>query len=457
MKSMQHHGTPLASFSGVGSVKFTDRDKTTDSKGYFEAAQFSSGRLVVSFVPVDQIGSSSTGSGDSFDDGISFTGVDVTGWHIEADKEVLYSRNQWLLASMTGHPYALSFNPVRLSVKRSRASNGRYRRTRFLISNFLWHGRFGDEPEPLVLRSSDFSAVVGPVNGYLDVAQRLKATQGIEPTASVSVEVVEDGSVSLDSFVEFVESTIYLLRLVTGNLVNWYSGDALDDLSGRVTESVYNSAVTAPYSNTVVFSSLKAGEQSLVPKVDLGGLSEAFFDSGDSILSRSTVRSLIDYFTNACNDRAYLEVRGLMASSLTELLVAKYAETKGFSEMVPEEKFMDEWHPVLESVIRNADLPEEFRQGFINHMRGAFRRPFRYRLKQLAVELGLSLNSEDRGRIVETRNSLVHRGTYRSSFEDGGWLRDYNFVTWVNFSILCRLNGYAGELPWYREGHALEI
>ena len=90
MKLIELHGTPLAGFSGVGEVRFTDNNVLTEARGYFEAAQFPSGRLVVAFVPTDPFRPSDTGAVDPLENGLSFNGDDLRGWFIESEKEVLY-------------------------------------------------------------------------------------------------------------------------------------------------------------------------------------------------------------------------------------------------------------------------------------------------------------------------------------------------------------------------------
>ena len=281
--------------------------------------------------------------------------------------------------------------------------------------------------------------------------------QGVEPTALVTVEVIGTTPVPLDRFTELADLLVYLFRLITGNVVNWYYGNALDDISGRILEGVYKFAVTAPYSRTVVFSPLRANERSFVSKVDFARLAEAFFTPRDAGLDGPTLKSLIDQFTSACNDVEYMEMRGLMASSLTEFLVAKYSEMKKFSEVVPKRDFNRNLLPALQSAIGNLDLPEEFQEHVLEYIKGAYRRSFYPRLEGVVSDLDLPLEAEDCRRIVKTRNSLVHRGTYASSSEDGAWTRDYMLITWTNFSILCRLHGYEGFLPDRRPNGALEI
>ena len=77
--------------------------------------------------------------------------------------------------------------------------------------------------------------------------------------------------------------------------------------------------------------------------------------------------------------------------------------------------------------------------------------------QHLSEELAPNLNSKERGRLVDLRNSLVHNGTYPSNYSEGGWDDDYQFAIWVDFIALCRLAGYDGTLPIYRVNRRLQV
>ena len=346
----------------------------------------------------------------------------MDGRSIESEEEVLFPRLSWLFAPLYKHPSELNFYPRRLFVKSRGVFESGYSRVRFLISNLLWYEPGRPDPEPVEFTTEEFSVTVEPVEDYSDVAKRLAAEHGIEPTAYVAIETKGGMLLPMERFTDYADSVIYLLRLVSGNRVNWYHGAVNDVSTGRILDGVYNYAATAPYSETVRFSPLRSGFQSGVPKVDLVRLAEAFLEAGDTVIDRITLMSLIDHFTNSCDDRAYLEMRGLMASSLTELLVAKYADTRVFSEFVSEDEFERELFPKLAEAVGEAQLTQQFRDHVLGYLKGAFRRSFRSRLRRLVTDLALPLEEKDLGRIVEVRNSLVHKGTYPSKIEDGAGL-----------------------------------
>ena len=457
MLSTEHHGSPLATITGIGDVSFRDNGAALQGSGYFHATQAQSGKLVISFVPTAPLSNSPTQGTEALDDGLSFTGHDMDGHLIETKGETFYSYASWIFSPFLPHPNELSFYPSRLSAKSNRVADGCYHSVRFLLSNLLWHRRSSSLPEPMEITTDEFTVVVEPVNDYVGVSCRLATTHGIEPTASISVKGNRDNSLHLDKFIEFLDALVYLFRLVTGNRVSWYSGEALDDLSGRIVERIYNSCVTAPYSNTLTFAPRRVGTTYMVPKIDFKTLTQAFLHSDGHYLDEMSIQSLIDQFSNACDDRSYLEMRGLMASSLTELLVSKYARKTSSSEVIAKQEFLDNVFPKVRASLDKVNLSKRIRQNLVNSLQGAYRTSFRQRLRQVAREREVPLTQSECNRIVKIRNSLVHEGTYPSSRQDDNWFRDYLFITWINFAFLSRLMGYDGELPDFRDAGPLEI
>ena len=361
-----------------------------------------------------------------------------------------------------------------------------YTKARFLISNFLWHGSTRDDPEPINLEVRGFRIVVSPVVGYQEIAQRLVNGHGVEPTAQVCIESplksrgrsnginrfvakligagrmvvgkrgIRCESLPLAEFRDCMDDLTYVFRVVTGNRVDWYYGEATEETTGRVVERIYKYAESMAYSNAIRYRPLGSNRQSLIPKLDITTLASTLFEEAPSPVNKSALRALINQFTNACDATSYMESRGLLASTLTELIVAKYSEAVGFSEFVGENKFKRDILPELRQAIRGTNLPKDAKNHIENQIQGVFRNSFRSRLRRLAGDLDLPLDSQAIHRIVSTRDSLVHRGTYCSEPEDGGWHSDYQFITWVNLIAICRLLGYNGELPEYRDDPYLE-
>lgn len=453
MMNAEHYGPLLASFAGTGDVSFHDGNRMMEGSGDFHATQATSGRLLVSFVPTVPFDPTT----QVLDSDFSFIGRDMNRRRIQAIGETLYSRLSWAMSPLLPNPSEFTFYPSRLSSKSDETKVSAYSNVRFSLSNLLWHARSSVLPQSIEITTDEFTAVVEPVSDYFRVSSRLTATHGIEPTAWVSVRSCADTGFHLEKFVAFLDSLVYLFRLVTGNRVSWYSGDALDDRSGEIAESIYNSSVTSPYTNTMRFDPLRAGYASHVPKIDFGALAQAFYQDQGHLVDTQELKKLIDNFSSACDDQAYLEIRGLMASTLTELLVATYARSMGNAEILEEETFRDEVLPLARDALGRIDISQQMRDQLANSVQGAYRTTFRQRLRRFTEDRDVFLKSVDLGRIVQIRNSLVHNGTYPSSQQPELWLSDYLSMIWTNFAILCRLLGYDGELPYFSGGGRLEV
>lgn len=448
MIDAEHHGSPLSAFAGEGVVAVSDSAGLIHGRGQFHATQSSSGRLVVSIVPEAPFTSTAHQVSGAPGDGLSFIGHTTDGWSLENRGETFYSGLLWFMSPFSRDPNPLDFRPSRLSAKSGLVSDSCYASMTFLLSNLLWHGHSSDLPEPIKVTTEQFAVSIEPVGEYLRVSQRLATTHSIEPTALVSVNCRNGERLHMDRFTEFLDSFIYLFRLLTGNRISWYSGDAIDENSGNTVERIHNNCITAPYSNTIRFAPLRAGYISGIPKVNFPELAEAFYHQQGHYTDARTLRNLIDYFSNACDDLAYLEIRGLMASTLNELLVTTYARSTGRTEIIEESEFSGRVLPSVRSALREIDLSPQMREQLAISLQGAYRTTFRQRLRQLVDDGKIDLESADLGRIVRIRNSLVHDGTYPSQ-ERKLWLNDYLSMMWTNFAILCRLLGYEGQLPFF--------
>ena len=444
---MKSFGTNLVSYRGTASVEVGTHDDVLKFRGYFEAAQFHSGRVAISVVPTDfsKNKEATLTTGPTLQ--VSFDGLDLEGWAVKTRGETLFTQASWLLAPLAEQ----MLSPLYLESKLNNSSDDSYNHATFVISNFLWDDRFRNEPEQIRLRFGGREVTVKPVDSYLEVAQRLRNGHGTEPTAHVFIQLQDGDRECLRDFEEFVGELTYVLRLVTGNHVDWIFGEAVDDRNGRPVERIHKHGVLTNFSAVMRFYALPAGQASAFPELSLPGLTEAFLGDTGHGLDRVELHELINQFTDACNPTTNIESSGLMASTLTELIAAKHAQKTSGSYKIPEDEFKNNLLPLLKDVIGKTTIPGDIKNHVTNHLKGAYRTSFRQKLKLLNDSLKLELNSKRRGRIVDVRNSLVHEGSYLSPLEDGRWQEDYQFLTWVNFMAICRLCGYKGELPRFED------
>ena len=457
MKSMEQFGNQLVSYEGVADVYVEGNTGKRDFGGYFEAAQFPSGRVTINVVSTNS--GRGTGKFSSNDSSIelSFQGESVNGWTIACQGQNDFAPFNWMIATMTRHPVERSFRPRFLVARRKAASEAGYHKTQFLVCNLLWHQSSNEEPEPIELKARNYSISIHPVDNYRDVGPGIINTHGIAPTALITIETSEASPEPIESFKTLMDDLVYVLRLVTGNAVAWYYGEAIDERTETPVERIHQQAYTRPYSNRIRFRPVRKGHQSLVPKVDLQALTEAFFTQSKHLLDKNTLTALVDQFTNTCDETCYLEMQGLLTSALTELLATKLASKQGTSETIPKDEYDTEKLPLLEEAINNTDWSDIAKKHLKDQIKGAYRASFRQKLRSLDNSLQLDLKSSDIARIVDTRNALVHEGTFLSTSGDADELDDCYFSTWVNFRALCRLLGYEGELPTFHAGRALEI
>ena len=457
MRSMRRFGIPLVGYEGVALVTVEERDTKTERSGYFEAAQFSSGRTAISFVPTELPRPTRISLRADAEAEISFHGTDADGWAITLSGQTVYTRLSWLLAPIARQPTEVSLGAQSMEARRDGAREDGYDGIQFVVSNLLWHDSSEEEPEPIELSVRDFEVTVAPIEEYAEISKRLANTHGVEPTALVCIQAPPSRKMPLQAYRDFMDELLYAFRLVTGNLVDWYYVEAVDDLTKEPVERIHKYAATGPYSNSIRFRPLKRGYQSLVPKLDFPKLLDAFFNDSSQGLDRTALKPLVNQFTNACDENSYLESRGLLASTLAELIAAKNAYAKGESDVVSKNDFEAEVFPTVAEAIESISLSRDAKDHIKNRLKGAYRSSFRRKLRLLNDSCGLGLSSSEINRIVTVRNSLVHEGTYSSRFDDGGWSDDYRFLTWTNFIALCRLAGYDDELPSFSEGRRLEV
>ncbi len=454
MKLLERYGTPLISYEGSCASQFESGVNRLEFPGYFRACQYNSGRIIIGVIRTDRSQISNIPRLAVGDEKLSFTGSSTEGWQVLPTGQIFFSLLGWQFGTAGPPPHELTLSARYLGTSSMRGAQSEYRAARFLISNFLWFESDAHlkKPEPIELTVRGFRIEVNPVEDFVTLGQQLIHGRGTQPTAWVSIDSAGGPPVSLKRFVSIVEDLVCVFRLITGNEVNWYNGEALRTSTQEPVERVHQYAASAPYSNTIQFRHLRKNMKSLVPKLSLTDLTLAFFDSLGHSIDKETLRKCINQFTNAVSSTPFLESSGLIASTLMELIVSKYAAAKDRSEICPETTYTNQYLPTLKQVINSASVPRNVGEQAELYLQGAFRYTFRQKLRALRDGLRLPLSSQDISQIVETRNSYVHEGTYRSNWRD-----DYSFLIWAIVISLSRLCGYTGDLPTYSTNFPLEI
>ena len=454
MDLLERFGTPLVSYEGSCESQFEYSATKLDIPGYFEASQYRSGRIVIGVVGTNIPQVTNIPPLAKGDEKLSFHGRSTEGWQVLPLERIVFPVLGWQLKTMGPPPYELNLTPRYFEASSGRASQSGYHIAHFLISNFLWHD-FGAEnrkPQPIELTVRGFRIEITPVEDYVTVAQQLINGRGTHPTAWVNIDSAGGPKLSLKRFSSVIEELMFVFRIVTGNQVNWYYGEALRTSNREPVERLHQYTGISPYSNTFRFRHLRKGMVSVVPKVSLSDLTLAFFDEKGHSIDKETLNIFVNQFTNATSSTPFLESAGLIASTLMDLIVSKYAAAKDKSEMCPEATYVAKYLPALKQAVKSASVPQNIAEQAALHLRGSFRYTFRQKLKLLRDDLRLPLSDREIGRIVKTRNLLVHEGTFGSNPRG-----DYDFLIWTILMSLCRLCGYIGDLPIYRNDIPLEV
>ena len=188
MKSTEELGGPLLRYEGIADAVFQNDETKIEARGYFEMRQFPSGRIAITIVPANLSHPTKITLRSGGNPTLLFHGRDLKGWELRPNEEMLFSPLSWLTAPMAVQPVTLNADARILEAKSRRATEAGYTRTRFLLSNLLWHHLGGDEPEPIKLVCQEYKVAVHPVTDYAEVAERLTGMGGVEPTALVTVE-----------------------------------------------------------------------------------------------------------------------------------------------------------------------------------------------------------------------------------------------------------------------------
>ena len=439
---MKANGLPSINYKGCAQLTYANDEHELEFEGTFETVQQETGRIVIRFVSAPPTSNFGLPINPARDFNISFSGSDSDSWKLKSSGRFLSAPPPVLLRMV---PTEYDLYPLYLEARLDDTTVCKFDQAQFLISTLLWHKHDNQEPEPLEFEVRRFQVSVYPVADYSTVASRIMNGGGTEPTASVLVRSLDGRELPLQSYADFMNDLMYVFRLAFGTGVEWYYGETFETQLQTPKERVHKFAMHGPFSNV---------SRSLVPKPDFSELSEAIFDDRERAIDWDVAKGLINAFVGACDGSLPLELRGLLASALTDSQVAQYLKKQEIGDVIPQEEYVKTVYPILKDAINDVDLCKEWKQQIVNSLQGAYRRSFRQCLKLSNEGLDLGLNAKKRDRVVSIRNELVHRVTYPSRFEK--WSNDYHLMIWTNYVFLCRLMGYRGEMPILNQDWELE-
>ena len=427
MKSIEAYNRGLASYEGA---IYLDTGHSSQAQGYFEAVQSYDGTIAISCffnevvdIPVDT-------------SRLKIVAIDKEGWYLRTEGQIVIPSHD--ISTVHGRAMTTAvIRPTFFRAMRIPKRSLRYLGTKFALTNFLFEQWATSVPAPIRFSVEGRDIEIRPSKRYPECVRQLKATAGIEVTASIDVRSCSGVRYSLDEDATLMDNLVFALRLWSGNKLDWLYGEGLDDNFDSTVEMLHKNGVVGEFSNTISF---------LGWRVNLKELVQGWFSTDGKVVSVEMIREFIDYFVDCCATGPYFEIRALSAATLLDALSLKYATAFGEENVLSKGDFQADVLPNLEAVIGSKALDPEKKGQLKANLQGLYRTSFRRRLRLLNEELSLKMNPKLINRVKNARDKLVHEGRFTSKTKKQRW-SDYACLLWTDFSTLCRLVGYCGELP----------
>ena len=428
MRFMQVYRSSFLSYEGAVVVEDNETSQEK-ARGYFEAVQAPDGQITIGcFFPDGKWSDVEENIGNH---NLRYYTRDG-GWSLRTEGDIRVLSDRWHANHGKGM-YEVVISVARLRAeKQTYTGKPDYESLRFAIANLVLSQSDRHVPQPITCNFHNISLTINPVEDYLDRIKRLRAVRGVEYTANVIVrkKVIDSqeypARTSLDEASELMTDLIPVLRLWSGNKLDWLYGEGCL-YTGIPSERLHNCSIIGGYSATASFGWVRPPLPELV-------------ESASDQIPRGQIDGLVD----ACRTRQFRETKGIAAATLLDALAAQYVAAQKKSEILPEDDFSQRVLPALKNAVDGTDLQTDIKDQLKSKLRGMYRTSMRRRIKFLSDGLSLPMNSNLRNRVIDIRNLLVHEGRYPDN-ERG--LADCNLLLWIDFAILCRLVGYRGKLP----------
>ena len=194
--------------------------------------------------------------------------------------------------------------------KQSRGENPDCDCLRFALANLVLRGRYTKppQPNPIPFSFQDSSLTIKPVEDYPDRIARLQSVGGVEYTADIIIRPHGKDMKSLDEAAALMEDLIPVLRLWSGNKLNWLYGKGYD-YGGRLSEVLHQSPVVSGYADIAFYRGWSTHLPNF-PSVNLCELAASDFPRQVRVLSDQNIREHIDGFVDACRTSQFRETKG---------------------------------------------------------------------------------------------------------------------------------------------------
>lgn len=299
------------------------------------------------------------------------------------------------------------------------------------------------------------------VPGFRSIFDRIRALKGTAVTCELAIMTQEN--LTKNQMDQVAADVSYLLSVAQGCKVTWIyrdeeGADGLLCTEHRMSKTTpFNQlelVPTHPYAVSEEFTDLQQFVEMTYPtyvrRRDSWGLGLGPIDS----------------YLEAKAEADYLETRGAKLAVALESLKHRYLRS---GEASTTEFVIEGFDQLLSELVSAASkvLPDQYarvvdQNALRDRLRGLNRRSFSQIIKHLASDIGLHLNSTERGKFVTSRNVLVHQGQFYCKAVQAGEAKrtrtpkdtpveEYFFMVNILDRIILALLGYSGPYLDRRE------
>jgi len=328
---------------------------------------------------------------------------------------------------------------------------------RFGITNFEFEGNIRREQKTETSYKLDMGILaanlpfgeirVERLLNYDEAVANLRAIQSIEPTCEISLEL---SGHDIQWAKDVADNLCTILSLAKGTKIVWIYLDGYD-AEGIKRLTLHKYAIARPYSGA------SASVVDSIHPSDVKELIENGYQRFTQLKGEYRLGNVIDSYLESKRPHSYLESRGLAAIQSMELLAGQYAEKHNLVYVIDRNKFSDKLSEIGSAV--SEALQEAFGEDSANSLCGEDneklmilnRRTLRQVLKRLFQDFGIEVSRQKLNELIETRNALVHRG----SFNTNDRVKEFYRIISIMDTLLLKMLGYEGyildcEQKWAR-------
>lgn len=429
MDDLNHYGPALFRYEGMGEVSFENGDVVPV---YFDARQLNRATVVIGCMAEGwNLGASSRIIS-------RISGLTTDGHELES-----VGRVQAISTSVGSSKPAIAQLVCQDGLKLELVpSKGKpIHLADFGLLNFCFHEFAAKPVDGLTKDFLGFNFAFVARDDYRDAMTVIRRVGAPMHSADCQVSKYGGSEFEIKDATSGLQELLMLAQLDSGSKVNWAFYNAFDKHQWPV-ERFHAPSVIRPFSNVVLVHEWW---------VDLSSLIDDYIvHRNDLLVSPQELAIRIDHYCDASSTQVALETRGLSAATLLDSLANRHAELTNSQYVLPEEEW-EEVEPRLQRLMSGFLSGERGvtgtqREQLLSSLKGANRRTFRNRLRNILKDLEVPVSKQMQSDIVDYRNALVHSGRFSSANREL-WTTELWALLWTCRSILLRLSGYQGALP----------